>query len=140
MNHTPYRAPPGQTAAEPWLPTPIVEGGLLLYWLAGGYGSVWVQDDFELERLQLLLYAGVPLATLYYGLWVLNPTWHRRWPVWRTRLAVAMVVTFFAGHIAWLNAISAEGPVLKRSVQTTGAVVNVDTRRGGLGLLFRTRW
>lgn len=114
---------------------------LALLLASGAYGALWVSDDFDEPRLALLVYGGLPLAFAYYALWALYPRWRQRWPRLRFGIAGALaLIAALAGHVPMVNALTADEGVVKRTVPAHEMAVQVDARRGGLGMLFKTRW
>jgi hypothetical protein len=134
----------------PWKPPPPVKArprdrlsdALLFGYVALGlYGGLWVLDDWTPERLVALSFAGVPWAVLHLAAGHFRPDWQSRWPRFR-RFSLAVVLLLFApGYALLVNALTADPGVVKRTVPFGGGDVAVrDVQRGGLGILYTTRW
>jgi hypothetical protein len=51
-----------------------------------------------------------------------------------------LALAFLPGAIALVNAVTASGPTIKRTVEEGSRYVTRDVKEGGFGLLFRQRW
>lgn len=102
--------------------------------------SLWIQDDWSVQRLGLMSFAGVPglaaLALLRLG----KPDWQQVWPKLDRALTVLLLVSFLPAYIATINVLSADTKIFKRSVTEGAYVVTRDVRRGGLGMPFQLNW
>lgn len=125
---------------ERFLTSVLVEAPLILYVLIGGLGAALISDDFDSLRLPLMAYFGIPAAVLFYSSRVLYPEWQRRWPrAFRAAIAVLFIV-YTTGTVPAFNALTAKPQLEKRTVERGTGIAVRDMRRGGFGMLFRTRW
>jgi len=122
-------------------PTTLACELILLGWiLLGVYGALWISDDLDELRMQVLAFGGIPLAFTYYGLWALRPDLKERWRKGHSLLAGLLALLFLVGVLPLVNAVTSDGKTVKRNVTGIQQLVTRDVRRGGLGMLYTTRW
>jgi hypothetical protein len=125
---------------KPWL-----LGIMWIYFAVGLYGACWISDEWDAWRVPFYAGVAIPLAALWGGNLCVAPSlWVQR-PIWFQRLQRATVVVFLWGWILCLNALVPGGQKnlkvqdVDQTDEKQKAIVVVH-HRGGLGLLYRTRW
>jgi hypothetical protein len=130
-------SPPVTPLVSPEIRREILLG---IYIFCGIFAGLWLSDDFDPVRLQVMSLIVLPATVGYYLMTILSPnylqkpaaTWHR----WLLLIALA------DGHFLLLNDATSGDRHLQRSVHVDGerSVVTIETRRGGLGHLYNRRW
>jgi hypothetical protein len=114
--------------------------------LCGSFAALWLQDDLDHLEIIFVAYLGIPVATLYYGARALVKDFHTRY-VKTALLAPCLLFFCFAySNLQLLNALSAEPISIKRDVEhksqesSKNKVLTIAAKRGGLGMIYRTRF
>jgi hypothetical protein len=128
---------PSPNIGMTWLATDLA---LAVSVATGVAGALWVSDDYDALRFILLAFAGAPLAIGHVAIRWLYPEWLARRPRVYWTLVAAVGLSFLPANIGLLNALTSDGRTLKRTVEQGLRVVTKDVKRGGLGVLFKTRW
>ena len=116
---------------------------LAIYIICSLYASFWISDDFDELRVFLYAYIGIPLATIFFFLYFYNYTYFKKKQKTYFYLHVFFYFIFSWGQILFLNAVSSSHNIKVAKVLQTDEKkksITVSRLRGGLGLIYRTRW
>lgn len=121
------------------LPVNVTDGLLSIWFVAGILGTVFIADDAEDFRFVVVGWLGVPAAIGYLAMRNFFKGWQRQKPRLWILSCVTLATIFAFGVVPLVNAATATGPFVKRTVARGSGIAVINTRRGGLGWLFRTR-
>jgi hypothetical protein len=117
----------------------IFEIAFFLFLCIGIYGAAWIQIDWDIEKLFLYTYIGLPLAFLYYFLSYFFPTWIQ-FEKTRITLVATLFIVFLLGNVLWINAVTTESVAFKRDIVIGGDRIRISNYSGGLGINYHRRW
>ena len=117
--------------------------GMLIYCCLGGYGAMWVSDSFDAERTLLYGFFAIPAAVAFFSLLLMEPSYVTRSRVVLSWVYGALLVLFSWGNVLLVNALTSSKPEKVKTVYKDlrkDRAINLAMKRGGLGMLYRTRW
>jgi len=117
----------------------IVDLPLAIFIALGVAGTVWVSDDLDVLRFNLVGWIGMPLTVLYFASLSLYPKWPLQMPRLARTMAVGLALTFAGGVATLVNAVTSDQQTVKRTVQTSVGIATSDVQRGGFGWVFKIR-
>ena len=117
----------------------IVDLPLAAFITLGVAGTIWVSDDLDMLRFNLVGWIGMPLTILYFASLRLYPKWPLQMPRLARSMVVGLALTFAGGVLALVNAVTSDQQTVKRTVQAGLGIATSDVQRGGFGWVFKIR-
>ena len=125
----------------------MLHGIFLFFVLFSMYGSIWVSDEYDHERMQVYGFFLTPVTIFWFYLCGF-PRYARRWKLCldsRSIFLMAVLILFHTwGALLAVNAFTGSSSPVTYTRLTQSRVeqrsMAVAYRRGGFGWLFRTRW
>lgn len=121
----------------------VLLAAVALYSLVGFYGALWVSDEWDLWRAQMMAFLGVPGLGLFYTLHTYLKGWHRPYPKMHLALLVGIFVAMGTGWLSLFNGLTGQDQrkvAVFMAGQSSRTSLETSLSRGGLGLLYRKRW
>lgn len=115
----------------------------LLYCLTGGFGVLWISDEFDAERSLIFSYFAFPLGVLTATLWILEPRKFYSPPILLRWVLVLLFFLFSWGNLLLLNALTdqkVQGVRVVYKDLEQDRSMSLAWKKGGLGMLYRHRW
>ncbi len=110
-----------------------------IYLGLGFYGTLWISDEFDMERSWFYGFFALPLAVLYFSQLWYRPHWWDCAPKKFWGLSILLAICFLWGNLLWINAVSGSQKAVV-NITMDGAKYAITHRRGGFDWLYKPRW
>tara|TARA_B100000902_G_C26572602_1_gene557278 strand:+ start:114 stop:527 length:414 start_codon:yes stop_codon:yes gene_type:complete len=113
---------------------------VLVYGLLSIYGTLWIDDEFTIERQKYYTYFAIPSFILFYTVTFLGKQpWKNKSYRWSISLILLIPIMLW-GNLLLLNIAGGEKNETFTNRKLAGQSIVLVEQRGAFGWIYRLRW